>query len=166
MKTTRHPAPADQTDILRINAAALPGVAPLDALELHRLMALPNRHLVVEEESESRAVVGYALAFPSTAPYDGEEFLTFQRTLSRPFVYIDQIAIQPTARRTRLGSTLYDVLERDARIEAISALCCEVNLDPPNPGSMAFHQRSGFSIIGELHTADDRTVALLIKTLK
>jgi predicted GNAT superfamily acetyltransferase len=31
-------------------------------------------------------------------------------------------------------------------------LCCEVNLVPPNPGSLAFHERLGFAACGE---ADD-----------
>ena len=30
-----------------------------------------------------------------------------------------------------------------------SGLACEVNLDPPNPGSLAFHARLGFRPVGE-----------------
>ena len=30
-----------------------------------------------------------------------------------------------------------------------SLLCCEVNLEPPNPGSLRFHQRIGFTEVGQ-----------------
>jgi predicted GNAT superfamily acetyltransferase len=39
---------------------------------------------------------------------------------------------------------------------------CEVNLEPPNPRSLAFHDRLGFVQVGELVTKNDTiTVALL-----
>ena len=40
----------------------------------------------------------------------------------------------------------------EADLAAIAAgrpLCCEVNLVPPNPGSLAFHDRLGFAACGE-----------------
>ena len=30
-----------------------------------------------------------------------------------------------------------------------SMLCCEVNLEPPNPGSLRFHHRIGFTEVGQ-----------------
>jgi Predicted acetyltransferase, GNAT superfamily len=39
---------------------------------------------------------------------------------------------------------LYRAVEDEARRQGASAVTCEVNLEPPNPGSLAFHHREGF----------------------
>ncbi len=152
---------SDCIAILQINAESVPGVAALDESEFVRLMAMPNHHVAIE--SPNHLVVGYALAFNSNAPYDGEEFQIFQRKLLKPFIYIDQVATRIDSRRMGIGSAIYDALENEARLCDASTLCCEVNIDPPNPESMAFHQKRGFSQSEILATADGRRVALLIK---
>ncbi len=48
-----------------------------------------------------------------------------------------------------LGRALYADLSAQARDAGLPLLACEVNLDPPNPGSMAFHARLGFEPAGE-----------------
>ncbi len=152
---------SDCKSVLQINAASVPGVAALDRAEFARLMAMPNYHVAIE--NEDLLVVGYALAFHSNAPYEGEEFQGFKRKLQNPFIYIDQVATQLESRRMGIGSAIYEALEGVARVSDVSTLCCEVNIDPPNPESMAFHEKLGFSQSVILATADGRTVALLTK---
>ncbi|MFO0589207.1 MAG: GNAT family N-acetyltransferase [Polyangiaceae bacterium] len=164
MKAIRQLAASDQTDVLRINAESLPGVARLDENEIGRLLHLPNSHLAAE--GADHTVLGYALAFPSDAPYDGEEFHFLKRLQPEPFLYIDQVAVGATARRAGVASALYEALATYARHRRLAAMCCEVNLEPPNPGSLAFHQDAGFHRIGQLQTADGRTVVLMIKPLR
>lgn len=160
----RNLADPDRSAVLRINAQCQPSVASLDETELLRLMALPNHHLAAGHAD--RSLAGYALAFDSHAPYDGEEFEFFRAGTDGPFLYIDQVATQSGARRAGVGSALYDALEDLARSTDRHLLCCEVNIDPPNPGSMAFHASRGFSEAGVLRTRDGRRVALLIKRLQ
>ena len=83
---------SDCKAVLGINAVGVPGVAALDESEFARMMAIPNHHLAFE--SAHHLVAGYALAFNGDAPYDGEEFKIFQRTIAKPFIYIDQVATQ------------------------------------------------------------------------
>ncbi len=163
MLTVRELVPSDRDAVLRINAASRPGVAALDDPELARLMALRGHHLVAERDGH---VAGYALTFLREALYDGEEFELFRRRLSRPFLYVDQVATRSESRRGGVGSALYAALEEAARRAGSSALCCEVNLDPPNPESMAFHRARGFHSEWELATRDGRTVAMMIKELR
>ncbi len=125
------------------------------------MMAIPNHHLALE--NSHHLVVGYALAFNGDAPYDGEEFERFQRTIAKPFIYIDQIPTRLEYRRMGLGSSIYNALEKAARLSEASALCCEVNIKPPNPASLAFHLYRGFRQSETLATADGRVVALLIE---
>jgi predicted GNAT superfamily acetyltransferase len=42
-------------------------------------------------------------------------------------------------------------------------LCCEVNLEPPNPGSLRFHQSIGFVEAGQHKSSSDYQVVLLAK---
>ena len=52
-------------------------------------------------------------------------------------------------------------LAQFAERNQLRSLVCEVNVEPPNPRSMAFHARQGFDEVGRLLTTDGRYVALL-----
>lgn len=153
----------DAESVLRLNAAATPAVFAFDAFELARLMAMSGLHLAVT--APEGGLVGYALAFSHDQPYDGEEFLALGRSIGVPFHYIDQIVVDPHARAAGLGRMLYERLAEHATARGANVLCCEVNLSPPNPVSLAFHQRIGFNRLDDMATVDGRTVALLRKDL-
>ncbi len=65
------------------------------------------------------------------------------------FFYIDRVIIGAGAQGQGLGRKLYDDVAVFARARGHSALVCEVNTVPDNPGSHAFHLRMGFEILGE-----------------
>jgi predicted GNAT superfamily acetyltransferase len=153
----------DVEAVLRINAASQPHVARLDRAEIRRLLAMAARFWIIAGSDDSP--IAYLIAFSGDAPYDGEEFACFSRRLDGGFLYIDQVAIHPQYRRYGLGRALYDHVTRLARAEQLRALCCEVNLVPPNPDSRLFHARAGFVTLGELELADGRTVELLTRKL-
>jgi predicted GNAT superfamily acetyltransferase len=163
MRGVRAISAADCEQVLRINAQCLPGVAPLDRAECGRLVAMPNEHLAID--GPGGRLLGYLLAFRSDSPYDGEEFLNFVELASEPFMYIDQIAVEAGFRRRSVASVLYSALERRARSWRGASLCCEIDLSPPNPISLAFHSNKGFVQTGSLNTMDGRTVALMTKRL-
>jgi predicted GNAT superfamily acetyltransferase len=48
----------------------------------------------------------------------------------------------------------------------MATICCEVNVSPANPASLAFHLRMGFAIMGEMATQDGRRVALPRRPLR
>jgi uncharacterized protein len=154
---------ADRADILQINAASCPAVAPLDGAELERLLALSDQHRVAV--ASDGAVLAYMLAFAQGCAYDGEEFQYFRAHFSEPFLYVDQVAVAPQRQRSRIGSQLYQALFARARSEQIEWLCCEVNLAPPNPASLDFHRQLGFTAVGNGDTLDGRRVAFLARKL-
>ena len=162
MPSVRAMVSGDKAQVLLLNAGARPHVAPLDDAELTRLCSLSDAHLVA---AAGDVVVGYTLNFADDAAYDGEEFLVFGSLIARPFVYIDQVVVLSSVRGTGVGRILYTALEHTALIRGAHSLCCEVNTDPPNPGSLAFHHRLGFSAIKAIATQDGRHVNLLEKRI-
>lgn len=153
---------ADHPEIVRINEQGRPGVAPLDDAEVARLAALSDHHLVATSDS---TVVAYLLALHRDAPYDGEEFHVLRARIDHPFLYVDQIAVAQAKRGAGLGRDLYGAIESTAILAGIGSLCCEVNTNPPNPASSAFHRKLGFRVMAHLSTADGRDVELLVKRL-
>jgi predicted GNAT superfamily acetyltransferase len=151
--------PDDCVDVLRINAAAGPAVFRLDPPELSRLTRISSLHLVAVRDDD--AIAGYALAFSSDDPYDGQEFLAFRASIAEPFWYVDQIAVESRLRSMGVGRMLYEALVSGASLRGVTAICCEVNTTPPNADSLAFHRRLAFERVGTLGTFDGREVALL-----
>ncbi len=77
------------------------------------------------------------------------------------FAYVDRIAVAERARRQGLASQLYDDFMTMMRPH-VTIMTCEVNLRPPNPTSLRFHENRGFCRVGTQETEDGRKeVALL-----
>jgi len=135
--------------VLRINCDARPGVAELTpAYFAHLIRSCALFRLLEVEEG----VAGYLCAMDRSATYDGEEFQWFRKHLRESFLYIDQVAVALPFRGKGLGRTLYDDPECYAYRNGIDTLVCEVNHEPANLASLAFHQQRGFSELGRMNT--------------
>lgn len=152
----------DRRGVLAVNRAGAPGVSPLGEAAFAEAMELCDFFRVVRADGE---MVAYLMAMTSDAAYAGEEFAWF-RARHDGFLYIDQVAVAEGWRRRGVAALLYEQAEAFARGRGLSRLVCEVNLDPPNPGSAAFHARQGFARAGTLRVGDGRTVSLLVKELE
>ena len=140
---------ADHARIVTLNAAEMEQTSAMDLARLAELEALACAHWVVETEGE---VVAFLLAMDETAAYANDNFRWFAARLPR-FVYIDRIVVDARTAGQGLGKQLYQHLSDHARERGIDTLVCEYNLDPPNPGSKAFHDRLGFREIGQQRVA-------------
>ena len=108
---------------------------------------------------------GFVLAFDQDADYDSPNFLWFRARHAR-FVYVDRIVVAASARGRGHASRLYDALFRHARDSGHDRVVCEVNSDPPNPESDAFHAASGFVEVGTAAIHDGtKTVRYLSRAL-
>ena len=115
--------------------------------------------------AEGGAIAGYMLVFARGSAYDGEEFRYFSTRLREDFLYVDQVAIDRGQQRLGAGRRCYEALSDEARARGVALLCCEVNTVPANPASLEFHQRLGFTLIGNGDTLDGRRVAFLVKKI-
>jgi len=124
-------------------------------------------HLIAQAFVASRigSVEAFLLAFDQDADYDSPNFLWF-RPRYRRFVYVDRIVVAPAARGRGHARALYDDLFAKAAGAGHDRVVCEVNSDPPNPGSDAFHAALGFSEVGTgtIH-AGTKTVRYLSRSL-
>ncbi len=153
----------DAERILRINFQCAPHVAKLDGQELRRLVGLASVAWVAESNLR---VDGYLIGMLSSDDYDGEEFRYFLKIVDQPFIYVDQIAVDPRARRASVGSQLYKHLVEWSIKQNVYILCCEVNVRPVNPISMRFHEEFGFKRLAEIETTDRRRVAMLCNCIR
>src|SRR5437016_795621 len=89
----------------------------------------------------------FLLAFDQDARYDSPNFLWFCARYPR-FVYVDRIVVASSARGRGHARRLYDDLFEQAIAAGHDRVVCEVNSQPPNPASDAFHAALGFVEVG------------------
>lgn len=156
---TLRPLTAADADVLApLNDAASPAVPVTPAADLARLIDIAALPLGLERDG---ALVGFVIALAPGADYASENYAFFSAR-AVPSLYVDRIVIAESERGNRLGQALYDAVFAEAARLGLPEVTCEVNLDPPNPGSLAFHERLGFGRVGEQATKGGSvTVALL-----
>jgi len=105
------------------------------------------------------------MAFDQGADYDSPNYLWF-RARHPCFVYVDRVVVDRAMRKRGLAQLLYQDLFRCAAAAGHDRIVCEVNSDPPNPASDAFHAALGFVEVGHavLH-GGAKTVRYLSRSL-
>ena len=154
------PVPAvDRAAILALNNAHAVELSWLTAERLHELLGRAFHARQVG------AVEAFLLAFDQDADYDSPNFLWFRARYLR-FVYVDRVVVAPAARGKGHARGLYGALFEHARAAGHDRIVCEVNADPPNPASDAFHAAIGFAPVGEaaIH-GGSKTVRYLARSL-
>ena len=152
------PLDADDTTLLALNNAHAVELSWLDA---RRFAELVERAFLARRIGRDALL----LAFDQDADYDSPNFLWFRARFAR-FVYVDRIVVAPPARGQGHARRLYDDLFRRAHGAGHDQVVCEVNTDPPNPASDAFHAALGFRELGSAAIHDGRkTVRYLRRAL-
>jgi predicted GNAT superfamily acetyltransferase len=155
---------ADLPRVLAINNANTPGVSELTMIELATDLKNSLHALVIDNEHGE--VCAFCITFDPNAPDAGSNHQWFAERY-KSFVYLDRIAIDSSHQNRGLGALLYQSVELHMLNSAEhSLLCCEVNLDPPNPGSLRFHERIGFTEVGQHSPQQGYLVSLLQKVIR
>jgi predicted GNAT superfamily acetyltransferase len=149
----------DYDQVLALNLAAEGHVSPLDREALAWFAEHAHKVVVVDDGGVAAA---FAVTLLPGSTYQSPNYGWFAERYG-DFLYLDRIAVGEGWRRRGLGSLIYDEMERDAI--AHSRLCCEVDLDPPNPPSLAFHASRGYHEVGQLRNAKGKLLTMLTKEL-
>ena len=154
---------ADLPVLLELNTAAAPAVNVIPAEELAELVAHSALALAVDDDGPA----GLVVALPPGLDYASENYTWFSAravAAATDFLYIDRIVVAERLRGTGLGRRLYEAVFATAAEEGRDEVLCEVNVRPPNPGSMRFHLGLGFVEVGRQTTKGGAVeVALLAR---
>ena len=116
----------------------------LSWLEPARLQALVGQAVLALAIGEAAALL---LALDQTAEYDSPNYQWFRAQFER-FVYVDRVVVAEATRGRGHARRLYESVIAYAARTGHERVLCEVNADPPNPGSDAFHAALGFVPVG------------------
>ncbi len=146
---------ADIAAAVAMNNAEVPNVGPTDPEHLARFLDYPGIVWVVVIDE---LLAGLLVACEPGSPYASVNYRWFDERWD-DFIYVDRIVVDPAFKGRGIGRLLYEQLA-EAYSRVAARMTCEVNLDPPNEDSMAFHTRMGFVQVGT-QPVGTKTVALL-----
>jgi predicted GNAT superfamily acetyltransferase len=161
-KSIRNARREDLDRIWQLNESVVPHVNSITVAEFEAFLrdAAYFRVMVGDDDR----MLGFLVALAPGSSYNSPNFGWFKRHYTG-FAYIDRIAVTSEHRGQGVAKALYDDLAGFARDWAAS-LACEVNLRPPNPGSLAFHQKVGFTEVGRQEIYDgEKLVAMLMRPI-
>mgnify|MGYP003652342854 CR=1 FL=1 len=143
-------------------AKPVPQTIAVQAADFPKLLALNNDHAaelslldgagferLIHHAFLARQTVeadAFVIAFDQTAEYDSPNFRWFKSRYER-FVYVDRLVVAAAARGRGLARALYDSVFLAAESVGTGRVVCEINLDPPNPASVRFHEGLRFAQI-------------------
>lgn len=159
--TLRDARPADFPEILALNRTWVAVLSPLDAARLEALHAQAALHRVVEDAGR---VAAFLLAFRERSAYDGANYRWFAARHAR-FLYVDRVVVAGRAQGRGYGRWLYADAIAQAGRDAVPAITCEYDVDPPNLASRRFHAAFGFREEGRRELAGGKVVSMQVLDL-
>ena len=133
----------DVTAAWQINEQGLPGTGQISPEEMADLFSLSELPIGVFDGEE---MLGFVLCLCPRTRYASLNYAWFNQRYQE-FLYVDRIAVALEHRGRGIGSLLYEqVIEHGKNLQF--PVTAEVNLTPPNPGSIRFHVRHNFTEIG------------------
>ena len=152
---------ADLEYVLALNEASLPHVSNMD-LEQTRWFARNACYFRIARIEEQ--FVGFLIGLRPGIDYGSENYRWFCDHYG-DFGYIDRVAVDASARRQGVASSLYDDFADSVR-DKVDVMTCEVNVRPPNDSSMRYHELHGFRQVARQQTEDGKKeVAMMEKKL-
>ena len=154
---------ADLDEILVHNNTAVPAVNALTRADLENFVRVAHSFLVID--SPDGAIAGFMIGLGPGTDYDSLNYAWFSARYDS-FVYVDRIVVAETGRGMGVGTRLYDEFGRRGRADDHAVMLAEVNIEPRNDVSLAFHEARGFVSVGEQDTEGGaKRVTLLEKAL-
>lgn len=145
--------------VVKLNESAVPAVNSVSGASFLKLRDISECFLTAHLND---SVAGFILLLRPGARYASPNYRWFSRSFA-DFLYVDRVVVAGTARRRGIGRAFYEEAWRRAT-QLGAPLTCEVNVRPPNPASMAFHEAFGFVELARQETEDGgKTVSLMAR---
>ena len=151
---------ADLDAVLALNNASAPEVNELTRTELEWLADVAHTFLVVGAPEDTIGGFLLGLDGPGVA-YESLNYAWFSARYER-FIYVDRIVVSAVTRGRGVGQLLYDEFSSAGRADGHEVMLAEVNIKPHNHVSLRFHDRYGFSPVGEQDTEGGRKRVVML----
>lgn len=164
--TVRDATPGDEEFILALNAACVPALAEMSAQDFRDIAGWAHCVLIAEAPMGAGGIkpAGFVILIRPGTAYPSDNYGWFEEKFGR-HLYVDRIAVSEAARGTGAGRAMYDAALKLAAELGEERVTAEVNEEPPNPESMAFHDRLGFRHLLSRRSRSDKVVAMLERPL-
>ena len=147
----------DISEIWEINEQGLPGTGKVNHDEIEALLGISELAVGVFENSK---LLGFVICLLPGTNYGSLNYSWFNEKYDE-FIYVDRIAVSQTHRNQNIGSLIYQKVAEYSKQHNVP-IAAEVSLVPPNPGSMRFHHRFGFTEVGILEH-ESKSVTMMMR---
>jgi len=137
--------PADLVALVALNNAHAAEIGTITLAAFEKLLAAAPLKKAIGPIGDPDA---FLICFDERTPPQGPNHSWFLER-NEEFLYVDRICVHGRARRRGLARSLYSAVFAERKL-----VCCEVNIDPPNPISDAFHASLGFAEVGSAFLPD------------
>jgi predicted GNAT superfamily acetyltransferase len=158
----RRAEPADEEEVLRLNEDSVFETSSMDSARFRCLFEIASRFMVAERDGR---IVGFFIGLCGGVAYDSVNYQWFESRLKR-FCYIDRVVVAKESRGAGIGRAFYSQLESWASDVGLSWLAAEMNLEPPNRVSLAFHANRGFRQLATQVLPSGKVVSMQVRSLE
>ena len=147
----------DYDRVLELNHESVHFLSPLTNDKLEKIISQCEMVNVAEVDGRVQAFV---LTLKEGKEYDSVNYLWFSNHYDQ-FLYIDRVVVSLEMQGKGLGRTLYESVFTHAKLTGIPYVTAEIDINPPNPGSLKFHEKFGFVKVGKQTVAQGKKVVSL-----
>ena len=149
---------AQLTSIVKINQEALPAVSSVTLKDMEHFLSIVDYFRTLQLDD---IIVGFLIALTPGKDYHSPNYKWFEKKFDS-FMYVDRIVIDFAYQSNGFGWAFYNNL-REFTEDRSPRITCEVNLRPPNEGSIIFHEKYGFRQIGTQETEGGKKEVSLLE---
>jgi predicted GNAT superfamily acetyltransferase len=147
----------DFLDMLRLNKESVQYLSPLDKNRLEKLHKEASLSMVA---TLNGSIVAFCLGFREGADYDSLNYLWFSKRYEK-FLYIDRVVVDINYQASGIGHLIYKEVFSLAEKNEVPLVTAEIDIEPPNPVSLRFHKKFGFSEVGRQEVAGGTKIVSL-----
>ncbi len=144
----------DLASVSVLNEHAIPHVNSLTIDELEWFMENSQLFVVAEEDD---VIIGFMIVLGPGITYESLNYQYFVAHYKN-FDYVDRIVVADSHKGKGIGTALYSYLTDHSTSKFVT---CEVNLIPPNPLSIKFHENKGFKEVARQKSEGGKKMASL-----
>ena len=147
----------DYDRVLELNDESVHFLSPLTNDKLESIISQSEMVNVIEADGRVEAFV---LTLKEGKEYDSVNYLWFSNHYDH-FLYIDRVVVSLQMQGKGLGNILYESVFNHAKLIGVPYVAAEIDINPPNPGSLKFHEKFGFREVGKQTVAGGKKVVSL-----